>query len=114
MFCCVSFHLLWFDTARCGPWTLLDKQYDWFCFSIHLAGQLSYSIILILSALELFICLEDICLIIVNLQYIREYTNKVDELMKDKIEARNEIKTKESEEKDIVAQQVYFVYFTNS
>lgn len=34
--------------------------------------------------------------------------------MKDKIEARNEIKTKESEEKDIVAQQVYFVYFTNS
>ncbi|KMZ59834.1 putative Clathrin heavy chain [Zostera marina] len=39
------------------------------------------------------------------LQYIREYTNKVDELMKDKIEARNEIKTKESEEKDIVAQQ---------
>ncbi|XP_031382114.1 clathrin heavy chain 1-like isoform X1 [Punica granatum] len=39
------------------------------------------------------------------LQFIREYTGKVDELVKDKIEALNEVKTKEKEEKDVVAQQ---------
>ena len=40
------------------------------------------------------------------LQFIREYTGKVDELVKDKIEAQNEVKAKEQEEKDVVAQQV--------
>ncbi|XP_065046361.1 clathrin heavy chain 1 isoform X1 [Musa acuminata AAA Group] len=39
------------------------------------------------------------------LQFIREYTSKVDELVKDKIEAQNEVKSKEKEEKDLVAQQ---------
>nr|CAD1822052.1 unnamed protein product [Ananas comosus var. bracteatus] len=39
------------------------------------------------------------------LQFIREYTGKVDELMKDKIEAQSEVKAKEKEEKDLVAQQ---------
>ncbi|XP_042422922.1 clathrin heavy chain 1-like [Zingiber officinale] len=39
------------------------------------------------------------------LQFIREYTSKVDELIKHKIEAQNEEKTKEKEEKDLVAQQ---------
>ncbi|KHN48575.1 Clathrin heavy chain 2 [Glycine soja] len=39
------------------------------------------------------------------LQFIREYTGKVDELVKDKIEAQNEVKAKEQEEKDVVAQQ---------
>ncbi|GMN23677.1 hypothetical protein TIFTF001_000226 [Ficus carica] len=38
------------------------------------------------------------------LQFIREYTSKVDELVKDKIEAQNELKAKEKEEKDVVAQ----------
>lgn len=40
------------------------------------------------------------------LQFIREYTGKVDELVKDRIEAQNEVKTKEKEEKDVIAQQV--------
>ncbi|TQD99767.1 hypothetical protein C1H46_014619 [Malus baccata] len=39
------------------------------------------------------------------LQFIREYTGKVDELIKDKIEAQNEVKAKEKEEKELVAQQ---------
>ncbi|CAL9051558.1 unnamed protein product [Musa banksii] len=39
------------------------------------------------------------------LQFIREYTSKVDELIKDKIEAQNEVKVKEKEEKDLVTQQ---------
>ncbi|THU64931.1 hypothetical protein C4D60_Mb01t31690 [Musa balbisiana] len=39
------------------------------------------------------------------LQFIREYTSKVDDLVKDKIEAQNEVKSKEKEEKDLVAQQ---------
>lgn len=40
------------------------------------------------------------------LQFIREYTGKVDELVKDKLEAQNEVKAKEKEEKDVIAQQV--------
>ncbi|KAK1284421.1 Clathrin heavy chain 2 [Acorus calamus] len=39
------------------------------------------------------------------LQFIREYTSKVDELVKDRIEALSEVKAKEKEEKDMVAQQ---------
>ncbi|XP_009396866.2 clathrin heavy chain 1 isoform X1 [Musa acuminata AAA Group] len=39
------------------------------------------------------------------LQFIREYASKVDELVKDKIEAQNEVKSKEKVEKDMVAQQ---------
>lgn len=43
------------------------------------------------------------------LQFMREYTTKVDELIKDKLEATEEKRSKESEEKDVVAQQVYFL-----
>ncbi|KAG5123489.1 hypothetical protein AAZX31_11G061500 [Glycine max] len=39
------------------------------------------------------------------LQFIREYTGKIDELIKDKIEAQNEEKAKEKEEKEVLAQQ---------
>ncbi|KAK4353841.1 hypothetical protein RND71_026035 [Anisodus tanguticus] len=39
------------------------------------------------------------------LQFIREYTGKVDELIKDKIEAQKEAKAKETEEKDVMKQQ---------
>ncbi|KAL2317476.1 hypothetical protein Fmac_031352 [Flemingia macrophylla] len=39
------------------------------------------------------------------LQFIREYTGKVDELIKHKIETQNEEKTKENEEKEDIAQQ---------
>jgi clathrin heavy chain len=39
-------------------------------------------------------------------KFIREYTSKVDELIKSKLEALNEAKAKENEEKDMVAQQV--------
>ncbi|KAF3660335.1 Clathrin heavy chain 1 [Capsicum annuum] len=39
------------------------------------------------------------------LQFIREYTGKVDELIKDKIEAQKEAMAKENEEKDVMKQQ---------
>ncbi|XP_059077986.1 clathrin heavy chain 1-like [Cryptomeria japonica] len=39
------------------------------------------------------------------LQFIREYTTKVDEIVKDKLEVVQEEKSKEKEEKDLVAQQ---------
>ncbi|KAF1892552.1 hypothetical protein Lal_00011019 [Lupinus albus] len=39
------------------------------------------------------------------LQFVREYTDKVDELVKDKIEAQIDEKTKEKEEKEVIAQQ---------
>ncbi|PPR96846.1 hypothetical protein GOBAR_AA23821 [Gossypium barbadense] len=39
------------------------------------------------------------------LQFIREYTGKVDELIKDKSEAQKEVKAKEQEEKEVIAQQ---------
>lgn len=45
------------------------------------------------------------------LQFIREYTGKVDELVKDKFEALNEVKAKEKEEKDVIAQQVQILGF---
>ena len=53
---------------------------------------------------------------IVSLQFIREYASKVDELVKDKIEAQNEVKSKEKVEKDLVAQQVtnFFGIFPGS
>lgn len=44
-----------------------------------------------------------------SMQFIREYTGKVDELMKVKIERLNEAKTKEREEKEVVAQHVCIV-----
>lgn len=40
------------------------------------------------------------------LQFIREYSGKVDELIKDKIEAMKEEKAKQNEEKDVIKQQV--------
>jgi clathrin heavy chain len=40
-------------------------------------------------------------------KFIREYTSKVDELIKEKLEALSEVKAKEKEEKDMVAQQVW-------
>jgi clathrin heavy chain len=39
------------------------------------------------------------------LQFIREYTSKVDDLVKDKIESQKEEQAKEKEEKNLVAQQ---------
>jgi hypothetical protein len=42
----------------------------------------------------------------VFVQFIREYTSKVDDLVKDKIESQKEERAKEKEEKDLVAQQV--------
>ncbi|KAL2541769.1 Clathrin heavy chain 1 [Abeliophyllum distichum] len=39
------------------------------------------------------------------LQFMREYTGKVDELIKDKIDAANEVKAKENEEKGVIKQQ---------
>ena len=48
--------------------------------------------------------------IVAYLQFIREYTSKVDELIKDKIEAQNEVKVKEKEEKDLVTQQACLVH----
>ncbi|MBA0746466.1 hypothetical protein Gogos_008985, partial [Gossypium gossypioides] len=39
------------------------------------------------------------------LQFIRECTGKVDELIKDKIETQKEVKAKEQEEKEVIAQQ---------
>ena len=50
------------------------------------------------------------------LQFIREYTGKIDELIKDKIEAQKETKAKEQEEKDVIAQQVhsYVISFSHA
>ncbi|KVI04842.1 Armadillo-type fold [Cynara cardunculus var. scolymus] len=47
------------------------------------------------------------------LQFIREYTGKVDELIKDKIEAVKETKAKENEEQDVIKQQVFACFSLN-
>jgi clathrin heavy chain len=41
-------------------------------------------------------------------QFICEYTSKVDGLVKDKIESQKEEQAKEKEEKNLVAQQVIY------
>jgi clathrin heavy chain len=41
-------------------------------------------------------------------QFLREYSTKVDDLIKDKLEATEEKKSKENEEKDLVAQSVNY------
>lgn len=41
---------------------------------------------------------------------MREYSSKVDELIKDKLEAQNELKNKEKEEKEMVAKQVFLKF----
>ena len=41
-----------------------------------------------------------------RVQFIREYTSKVDDLVKDKIESQKGERAKEKLEKDLVAQQV--------
>jgi len=43
---------------------------------------------------------------VLRVQFIREYTSKGDDLVKDKIESQKEERAKEKEEKDLVAQQV--------
>lgn len=43
------------------------------------------------------------------LQFLREYSTKVDDLVKDKLEANEEKKSKEQEEKEVVAQSVRFL-----
>ena len=47
-----------------------------------------------------------IMVLLLSMQFIREYTNKVDDLVKDRIESQKEEKAKENEEKELVAQQV--------
>jgi hypothetical protein len=47
------------------------------------------------------------------LQFIREYTSKVDDLVKDKIESQKEEQAKEKEEKNLVAQQVIYSSHTS-
>jgi clathrin heavy chain len=46
-------------------------------------------------------------------QFIREYTSKVDDLVKDKIESQKEEQAKEKEEKNLVAQQVIYSAHTS-
>ncbi|EFJ04205.1 hypothetical protein SELMODRAFT_139067, partial [Selaginella moellendorffii] len=42
------------------------------------------------------------------IQFIREYTNKVDELMKDKYDSLQELRSKSSEDKDMLSKQVCY------
>lgn len=84
----------------------MAEQYDRLCIPISLAGYFtpfSFSFVCLLcSSLDFLVCL--------TLQFIREYSSKVDELVKDKIEAQNELKAKESEEKELVAKHVWTFY----
>ena len=77
----------------------MDKQHAGLCFPLPITGILS-----------LFACLEMFSFVIIAfllcMQFIREYTSKVDDLVKDRIESQKEEKAKEQEEKDVVAQQV--------
>lgn len=94
----------------------MDEQYDWLRIPIPLAGLLHfgwlicYFLLVYLSqailTLKYFLLVKNLYLLVIFFQFIREYTGKVDDLVKDKLESQNEVKAKEKEEKDLVAQQV--------
>lgn len=56
------------------------------------------------------LCISCGTLIIDFLQFIQEYTGKVDDLIKDKIEATNKERAKDEEAKDVAKEQVYAHY----
>ncbi|VAI04330.1 unnamed protein product [Triticum turgidum subsp. durum] len=75
LFCFLPLHLLRLDSCGCCSRACMDKQHAGLCFPLPITG------------------------------FIREYTSKVDDLVKDRIELQKEEKAKEQEEKDVVAQQ---------
>lgn len=81
---------------------------------LKMTGFLDFVSILWASLIQRRVCSYDYCIYEPTpvphawpaLQFIRKYTGKVDKLIKDKIEALNEVKAKEKEEKEVIAQQV--------
>ena len=83
----------------------MDEQHGGLCIPISVAGISFFSILFInVNLSSTLFCSNYICSCVV--QFLREYTGKVDDLVKDKIESQKEEKAKEKEEKDLVAQQV--------
>jgi hypothetical protein len=80
----------------------MDEQHDRLCFPIPVAGTL----FLVHICTDAYLCTVNFIISLASMQFIREYTSKVDDLVKDKIESQNEERAKEKEEKDLVAQQV--------
>ena len=80
----------------------MDEQHVGLCLPIPVAGNLFRSISLLMFIyIQFTIVTSMLCV-----QFIREYTSKVDDLVKDKIESQKGERAKEKEEKDLVAQQV--------
>jgi hypothetical protein len=87
----------------------MDEQHDGLCFPISVAGILYLSILLPTGIYFVhFFWLSIITFPLLCVQFIREYTSKVDDLVKDKIESQKEEQAKEKEEKNLVAQQVIY------
>ena len=80
----------------------MDEQRVGLCFPIPVAGNFFKSISLLMFIYIQFTLVTSMLCV----QFIREYTSKVDDLVKDKIESQKEERAKEKEEKDLVAQQV--------
>lgn len=94
----VCYDLIRADVALELAWTnnMLDFTFPYLL-------QVRFSI---LSLFHLFCISLPLTEIFALMQFIREYTGKVDELIKDKIESKNKEKAKENEEKDVLKQQV--------
>jgi hypothetical protein len=92
----------------------MGEQHDGLCFPISVAGILFLSVLVptLIHCLQFFWVIytdpPQLCL-----QFIREYTSKVDDLVKDKIESQKEEQAKEKEEKNLVAQQVIYSSHTS-
>jgi hypothetical protein len=92
----------------------MDEQHDGLCFPISVAGILYLSVLLPTGIYYVhFFWLSIITFPLLCVQFIREYTSKVDDLVKDKIESQQEEQAKEKEEKNLVAQQVIYSAHTS-
>jgi clathrin heavy chain len=95
----------------------MDEQHGGLCFPVSVAGILFFSILLptLIHCLQFFfwVIYTDTPSPLLCVQFIREYTSKVDDLVKDKIESQKEEQAKEKEEKNLVAQQVIYSAHTS-
>lgn len=105
MLCYMSLCMLWFNPTRRCFRTCLDSQHARLCLPISPPGDLITCIFSLIG--EIWAKGWSFLSPIVSfLQFIREYSGKVDELIKDKLEAQKEVKAKEQEDKDVMSQQV--------
>lgn len=92
----VALELAWMNNMMDFAFPYLLQVHYFFPQIVYQYLYLSYTVFIIITCPVLCV------------QFIREYSSKVDDLVKDKIESQKEERAKEKEEKELVAQQVIY------